>query len=64
MCWLMGTHLKFLAKALLMSAHNVWFYGEIRKYLIACPLLGATESVQRNYSNEIPGHMLSGRNKK
>ena len=26
-----GTHLKCLAKALLMNTHNICFYGEIRK---------------------------------
>ena len=28
----MGTHLKHLGEALLMSTHNICFHGEIRKY--------------------------------
>ena len=35
--YIVGTHYKRLDEALLMSTHNIWFYGEIRRYLLEPP---------------------------
>ena len=32
--YVVGTHQKCLTEALLMSAHNITFYGELRKLLL------------------------------
>ena len=37
--YVVGTHLKRLAEALLMSTHNMCFRGEIRKILCGYTLL-------------------------
>ena len=37
--YVVGTHQKHLGETLLMSTHNIWFRGEIRKMLCGYPLL-------------------------
>ena len=51
--YVVGTHLKRLVEALLMSTHNICFHGEIRKILcgysllsVAMHLLASTDGVQ------------------
>ena len=51
--YVVGTHLKYLTEALLMSTHNICFHGEIRIILCGYPLLSVAMT-----GYHIVGHFL------
>ena len=44
--YVVGTHLKYIVKALLMSTHNICFCAGIRKLLRGYPLLSGAMLIQ------------------